>query len=112
MRKEAEIRAELESARAAYQAEANTAPAARAHELGGRVRALQAELAAALAEGAQPCAGCGSLPHGMLRSEASGRVPAIYEVGCLRCGTEGAPVAARGLTPAAAVAAWNASEFV
>jgi len=103
MRKVPEIQQDLDQALASYRAVATTAAPAVLLEQSRRVKTLQAELAAALSEGAEPCPACEVPPHGMLRSPPAGRAPAIYEVGCTRCGR-----AAQGLTPAGAVAAWNA----
>lgn len=105
MEKEAELRAAIHAAQEAYRAEANTAAPSQLRELTGRARALQAELAAHLSEGAAPCR-CGATPIGMLRTPATGRAPAIYEVGCPTC-----TAACKGLTPRQAVASWNAGEF-
>lgn len=119
MRNETEVRAALEAARTAYR---EAAPAER-EPLAAAVEQLSAELSATIAAGAEPCATCGNVPHGMLRTPAVGRTPAIYEVGCLVCPPVAEPdadsgeprtvsVAALGLSAAGAVAAWNASRFV
>lgn len=103
MRPVPEIQQDLDDALEDYRAVAATATPAVLHEKSRRVRALQAELAAALSDGADPCPTCQVPPHGMLRTPPAGRAPAIYEVGCTRCGR-----AAQGLTSAGATAAWNA----
>lgn len=81
-----------------------------------RVKALQAELSAHLADGAVPCAKCGSQPHGMLKRPEFGPFygddneiktpysPAIYAVGCTACGFLGQTL---GPTPEATVERWN-----
>lgn len=105
MRKIGEIQTDLDAALEGYRAVANEAPPAAIRERVLAVKGLQAELAAALSDGAKVCARCGTVPHGMLRAPAAGRVPAIYEVGCTSC-----PASAQGLTPAGAVEAWNTVE--
>jgi hypothetical protein len=92
-----QIKADLETARARAR-EAST------RENNGEVKRLQRALGAALAEGAQPCARCGELPHGMEQPTAKGTE---IEIGCLACHG----VRVRAKTQRAAALLWNAGEF-
>lgn len=103
------------------------------------VKKHRAELGEHLAAGAEKCKNCGYDPVGMLKTpgyydEAKGvDVPPVYEVGCIFCPpvyvsvTEGGvkakldgkaanvkrrSLSARGTTPEAAVANWNAGRMV
>ena len=111
-RDEAAIVADMATARAAYLAITNTAPAAEVRAAYEVVAALQRELAAYLSAGAKPCRACGLPAYGMLKTpgfeDRDGLpVPPKYEVGCTRC-----PAAARGISRDHAVERWNASEYV
>lgn len=107
-----EIKSKLAAALERYRAIANTAPAAEVREASAAVKALQAELSAAICEGANPCPDCGGAPHGIEQPRIGGGVE--YEVGCTRCGwflhTDDTPRdhgARGGLLPRHAVEAWN-----
>lgn len=99
-RTEAQITAELDDARAAYLAAADTATPTERAALSQRVRTLQAELGAALSAGADPCPRCGTAPFGLQKR------PGVYEVGCLTCDAR-----ARAASPDKAVTRWNDGEF-
>lgn len=107
------INADLQVALAAYREIANTASAPELHEKHKPVKALQAELAASISDGADACPDCGAHPHGMLQSKPEGGLQ--FEVGCMSCGwfrLPGETVArdhgAQGGMPRHAVEAWNA----
>lgn len=103
-----EIRAEIESARAAYMSAAQGSEA-EWRPLSDRVKALQAELSAAISEGANPCPGCGVAPLGMVQQVSiRHKVREEYEIGCPRCANH------RGETNPvreAAVMLWNAGKY-
>lgn len=115
MRDPHEINAELQVALAAYREIANTASAPELHAKHQVVKALQAELAASIAEGANPCPDCGAQPHGMFQAKEGGGVQ--FEVGCISASCRwfrlaGENVARRyagqGNMPRHAVECWNA----
>lgn len=108
-----DLKRQIEEARAAYQAIANTAPAADVRAASQKVKAAQAALTAALIDGATPCPHCDEMPHGLEHPTGKGGVE--YEVGCLTCkpflhtdGTWRAHRVRGGLLPKHAVEAWNA----
>ena len=73
------------------------------------IKALRAELVAAITEGAEPCPDCGNLPHGMIQNAVLNKqVIALYEVGCLTCRDH----RAQGLTREVAVTHWNNGEYL
>lgn len=107
MRKITEIESDLQAAHAAYHAIVEEAPPAKERAASLAVEKLQAELSAAIAEGANPCPNCGRAPHGM-------RQPDGFEVGCTNCGwfrhTDGTirdHGARGGMLPRHAVETWN-----
>ena len=107
MRTEAEIRVDIAAARESYELIVHEAPAGEVRAASDVIKALQAELAATLAAGAEPCPICQRPAHGMLKTpEHINRgkpVAAVYEVGCLDD-----PVQFKAPTAAEAVAGWNA----
>src|SRR6185436_11423529 len=106
MRTIEEIKSELEQARADYQSAANTRPAPEVRALSKSVRELQAELAAAITEGAVACK-CGAPPHGLEQPTVRGGVE--YEIGCTVCTDERFR---GGALPKHAVEAWNAGQRI
>src|SRR5688572_10977078 len=80
-----DIIGQLDAAKAAYletKREASTIEekVASAH---AAVKKLQAELSAAITEGAQPCPDCGAAPHGMIQPRGIDGIE--FEVGCTNC---------------------------
>lgn len=107
MRKILEIESDLQGALAAYHAIVEEAPPRKERDASIAVERLQAELSAAIAEGAHPCPNCGRAAHGM-------RQPDGFEVGCTNCGwfrhTDGTirdHGARGGMLPRHAVETWN-----
>jgi len=98
---EKSLRAEIETARAEYEAAVVSEPAHVAAEKSKKVKTLIGKLAAALASGADVCPKDGSAAIGMRRKAG------LYEVGCLACANR-----AQGETAAEAVENWNAGEYV
>lgn len=91
-----QIKKNIESARRAYLEIVHTGNAAEVKAASDAVKSAQAELASALADGAAPCPGCGSAPHGLFQ-------PTGVEIGCLACRDH----RAQGPSRASAVFAWN-----
>lgn len=126
MRTETEVRTELESARAAYRAAANTETVPELADRTERLRELGEELLTVMRGDAVPCPTCGDLPHVHIKTpehENRGQlIPAVYEVGCLNCKAVAERVqdrpavarmvyaATRAPSAALAVAAWNRGE--
>lgn len=60
-------------------------------ELMAGIEKLQQELQSVLTNGAIKCPGCGTMPHGMIKTPAvrdlAGNIvaPELYEIGCLSC---------------------------
>lgn len=100
-RTEKVIRAEIDAARAEYQAAVATKPAHECAPLSTLVTTLQAELHALLAKGAVRCPLTGDTPIGMKKRAG------VYEVG-----PRSSPLRARGETAADAVEAWNNGQYV
>lgn len=103
MRTLRQIEQDLAAAKAAYLAAREQQDVTEATNQSFLLKVLQAEHARVITDGAAPCA-CG--PDGSTLWGMRKR-PGVFEVGCLVCGTR-----ARGETPAAAVEAWNAGEYV
>lgn len=105
-----QIQSELDAARQARHEATPTATQAELSTMANGIKALMAELTAAITDGAQDCPGCGRHPHGI-------RQMRYYEIGCLNgCQFEGADGKSfirrsQGETPADAVAAWNNGEY-
>jgi hypothetical protein len=98
-----QARNELLEAIEAYQSISNTAAAPELHEATQRIKALRAELADAICDGANPCPDCGGKPHGVMHDAHDGNGHE-YEVGCLNCRDHRGM---RSKSRVAAVAAWN-----
>lgn len=99
------IQSEFETARQAYQAISNTASREDRRAASDKVRELSKRLQLAIASGANPCPTCGSQAIGMTQPyKVRGVSHDGYEVGCPQCLDH----AAFGVTPEAAVAAFNA----
>jgi len=103
-RDEATINAEMAKLQAKYHEESGTFTAAKAKSYGDGLKSLRAEISDLISEGAEPCPACKNKPHGMLKTPATDKAPAKYEVGCLNCpgGRR-----AQGWSRSEAVAAWN-----
>lgn len=103
----ATIKKAIEDARAAYGKDSTWVKSQ-------AVKTKQAELSAAITEGAQPCPLCKQVPHGIEQPAAGGK-SVEYEIGCLGCkpikhtdGTMRRPAVRGGLLAKHAVEAWNA----
>jgi hypothetical protein len=95
----------IDVAQADYLAKVHVASVSDVRSASDKLKALKAELSAALASGANPCPTCGAAPHGMQQPHVSrGRTQMGVEIGCLGCPDH----RAFGFTQAMAVAAWNA----
>lgn len=103
-----------EAAKKKHHESADTLPAPALRALHDEVKAISAEMAATITDGAEPCPSCGAQPHGMLQADRSGAGAVLFEVGCTSCGwflhSDGAPRdhgAVAGM-PRHAVEQWNA----
>lgn len=116
MRTLAEIKADIATAIADYEASRLTLPLPQLEAKAQAVRLLREELSAAISEGADPCGGCDQVPIGIEHPTPRGGFE--YEVGCPWCPPvvhdEGTPTETLrerrvriGGLPATAVAAWN-----
>jgi hypothetical protein len=111
-----ETKAKLATALAKYREIVHISPAPDVRAASASVKALQKQLAAEIAEGANPCPGCGETPHGMEHQFARGLNAGVdYEIGCLSCkpfqhtdGTTRQYGVRGGIMPQHAVEAWNA----
>lgn len=125
MRSETEVAAELQAAREAYHVAAETESSAQLYARSQDIKALMQEQSDLLSAGAVPCPGCGSAPHGCLKTPVKGGkspAPAVYEVGCLACpplvepAGEGQALVterrAQSYSASGAVAAWNSSSYL
>jgi hypothetical protein len=93
MEKIDELSAAVASARAAYQAKANTAAAPELRALTESVKKAADALADAITEGSRPCPSCGGKPHGMLQNFQVDKVAFPgFEIGCSNCLDHGAAV--------------------
>jgi hypothetical protein len=117
MRKENEIVADIEKAKAAYLSAMDKLkePLAEAQQLSRTVKKLQEEFSATIADGAQPCPKCNQPANGMkVRTETIAKMPvSIYEVGCPGvCKDEnGNQLRARAIAQEKAVENWNKGDF-
>jgi len=119
-----QVQSALDEQIAHYRANADDMTTRQAREYQVRIHELQLRRSVLLSEGAEVCEDCGGTPMGMLKTAAEldefgiVKYGAVYEVG--GCGCKPVPngrgnlimPAARGSTPAEAVAAWNANRLV
>lgn len=103
------IKDELDAVRAEYQDKANSLPPSELRSLTDKVKTLQAEMSARIANGAKACEVCENSAHGMEQQVAiKGHAATMYEVGCLTCPDR----RAQGFTPEQAVGNWNDGKFI
>jgi hypothetical protein len=95
---------ELTAAREQYHAIVNTAPAPDVEVVSFKIHKLMNEIAAARAEGAEPCPTCENPPIGIKHDD---KVAMAYEVGCAHCRDHRAVARTRE----EAVEKWNAGEY-
>lgn len=104
-----QVKQQLESAVAAYRAKAAEKESVW-RPLSAKVKALQAELQAALTEGANPCASCGGPALGLERTKSISPTAQIqfFEIGCAGvCAVRGKSPAQVDGTREGAIAKWN-----
>jgi len=115
MRGVPEILSDIHSQKAAYAAARETETTLQLEGRSTAIVGLQDELSQFIAKDGIACPQCSTeediaMPHGMIRCEpyrqGSKKVPALFEVGCLRC-----PARSQAYTPEAAVTRWNAKEY-
>lgn len=129
MRDEQTVLNELVKAREDYHKVADSLPAAKLAVRSSAIKALMRELSDVIANGASVCPLCGKRPHGRQKtpaySDSHGQHEAVYEVVCLNCRPKfelvvNHPELAKKIemraqgtgSPASAVLAWNAKQFI
>jgi hypothetical protein len=74
-----------------------------------KIKALGAELDAAICSGAEPCETCGGSPSSLVQQVAlKGELVDYYEVGCIVCPDH----RAQGFAPGQAVEKWNEMRYL
>ena len=108
MRNEYEITIELNEKKAAYNEVAANMTPAQQKATSDEIKALLAELAACIVDGANVCPTCSNMPHGIHQ-------PRYYEIGCQTCAYdrngEARAIRAKGVFREEAVANWNAGNL-